>query len=291
MLHELQPSLLITSNWGSIEWAIANFKPLVRHVHMEDGFGPEERSSQLRRRVLTRRLALRRSTVVLPSHTLQHIARHTWKLNPQQLRYIPNGVDLGSPNAPDAKALPWKNDNLPVIGTVAVLRGEKNIPRLLRAFAKLTIPARLVIVGDGPARQSLEALSQELAVADRVHFVGHVSGPQFLYRHFDLFALSSDTEQMPLSVLEAMAAALPVASTDVGDVRQMLSTENDRFVVPCDDDALATSLGLLLSDAILRQTIGAANQTKARAEYDAEKMFRMHRALWSNAEAKQELLF
>ena len=124
----------------------------------------------------------------------------------------------------------------PVIGTVAALREEKNISRLMHAFAML--PAgRLVIVGDGPQRPALEALAASLGVAERVCFAGHHLDTAAFYAQFDIFALSSDTEQMPLSVIEAMASGLPVVSTDVGDVRLMVASENIPFVTGLDDAA------------------------------------------------------
>jgi glycosyltransferase involved in cell wall biosynthesis len=85
---------------------------------------------------------------------------------------------------------------------------------------------------------------------------------------------------MPLSVIEAMAAGLPVATTDVGDVRAMLAVENAPFVGGLDDSELARSLTVLLGDPALRARIGAANQTKARAEFDQAAMFRAYGALW-----------
>ena len=158
-LRALAPAVLVTHNWGTIEWAIANRFGCVPHVHIEDGFGPEERARQLPRRVLTRRLVLRRATVVLPSRTLLRIATDVWRLPQRRLRYIPNGIDLArfAPAVAEA-APPWPRD-LPVIGTVAALRPEKNLVRLLDAFALLraTHPARLVIVGDGTLRAALAA--------------------------------------------------------------------------------------------------------------------------------------
>src|SRR5580658_2961921 len=79
-LRTQKPDVLVTNNWGSIEWAMANLPALVRHVHIEDGFGPEERDRQIRRRVLTRRLVLRWSAVALPSQTLTRIATDIWRL-------------------------------------------------------------------------------------------------------------------------------------------------------------------------------------------------------------------
>ncbi len=92
-LRAIAPDVLVTYNWGAIEWAMANIPRRVRHIHVEDGFGPEERERQLPRRVLTRRLVLARSTVAVPSRTLWRIATEVWRLDPHRVRYVPNGSD------------------------------------------------------------------------------------------------------------------------------------------------------------------------------------------------------
>jgi len=278
-LREMRPHALITGNWGAIEWAIANAMPLVRHIHTEDGFGPEERDRQLPRRVWTRRIFLRRSTVVLPSRTLLRIATEIWRLPPARLRYMPNGIDLSRFGSATAAELPGEG---PVIGCVAALRAEKNLPRLLRAFRLVVaeLPSRLVIGGEGPERAKLETLAASLGLRGRVLFTGHVPEPAALYRAFDIFTLTSDTEQMPMTVLEAMAARLPVAATDVGDIRSMLAPENNDFVVPCDDRAVADALLTLLRRPELRRSIGVANRTRAEREFDQEVMFQKYAALF-----------
>jgi len=277
LLHEWSPSLLVTNNWGAIEWAMANLPPIARHVHIEDGFGPEERDRQLLRRALLRRLVLNRSTVVLPSRNLQRIALAAWRLPPGRVRYIANGIDL---DRFATHAAPRDRNGTPVIGTVAALRSEKNVARLLRAFALLSAPASLTVVGGGPEQAALQAQAQALGIGARVRFTGHVDDPAPLYAGFDVFALSSDTEQMPLSVIEAMAAGLPVAATDVGDVRSMVATENAPFVGPLTDTDLARSLTALAGSPELRARIGVANQAKAHAEFDQAAMFRNYGALW-----------
>ena len=288
MLKAWRPDVLVTNNWGSIEWAMANLPRVVRHVHIEDGFGPEERDSQIPRRVWTRRLALHWSTVALPSQTLTRLATEVWRLPRRHIHYIPNGIDLTRfSDARDARiAAGWVGTG-PVIGTVAALRPEKNLQRLLRAFALVAqaTAARLVIVGDGPERPALEALATELGLGGQVSFLGHVTDPAALFAGFDVFALSSDTEQMPISVIEAMAAGLPVAATDVGDVRAMLAGENQVAIGPRDDDALAKAMLMLLENAPLRARIGAANRAKAIAEFDQERMFAAYAALFDRASA------
>jgi len=277
LLHEWSPALLVTNNWGAIEWAMANLPPVARHVHIEDGFGAEERDRQLPRRAWLRRLVLNRSTVVLPSRNLQRIALTVWRLPAGRVHYIPNGVDLGRFQSRPA---PREPDDAPVIGTVAGLRSEKNVSRLLRAFALVPPSARLTIVGDGPEREVLQAEAQSLGISGRVHFTGHIDNPAPFYAGFDVFALSSDTEQMPLSVIEAMAAGLPIAATDVGDVRAMVSAANASFVGTLSETELARSLAALLRAPEIRAQIGAENQAKARAEFDQATMFRAYGSLW-----------
>lgn len=278
LLREWRPDVLVTGNWGAIEFALANLPPVTRHLHVVDGFGPEEQQTQIRRRVLIRHLALRWGLVIVPSRNLERIALGTWKLSRSVVRYVPNGIDLVRFSATGGAG----NDP-PVIGTVAALRPEKNIGRLIRAFAAITRdrPARLAIAGDGPERAGLEALAESLGVAPLVSFLGHRTDTPALYRSFDLFALTSDTEQMPLSVIEAMASGLPVVATDVGDVAAMLAPANAAFVTARDDAAVAGALTALLSRRETWPAIGAANRAKAERDYAQETMFAAWRALWS----------
>jgi glycosyltransferase involved in cell wall biosynthesis len=282
LLLDWRPDVLVTCNWGAIEFALANLLPVTRHVHVVDGFGPEERSAQIPRRVLIRRLALGRTPVVLPSRNLVRIAAEIWKLPPRVIRYVPNGIDLG--RFALAAAGTQRGAGETVIGTVAALRPEKNIARLLRAVAPLA-GCRLVVVGDGPERDALTDLARTLGIADRVTFAGYRQDTQDFYARFDVFALSSDTEQMPLSVIEAMASGLPIGATDVGDVRLMVSAENAPFIVPADDAALGAALSVLAGDAARRRRIGEANLTKARRDFDEAAMFAAHGALWRRSAA------
>ncbi len=285
-LRRARPDLLLTYNWGAIEWAMANrIATRRRHIHIEDGFGPEEAGGQLKRRATFRRLALggRCTTIVLPSQTLQRIALGTWRLKPAKILYIPNGIDCRR----FADATPMQITSLPgsgpIVGTVAALRAEKNLARLLRVFAQASAArkARLLIVGDGPERGALEALARQLGIANRTFFAGALAAPEHALRAMDIFAISSDTEQMPYGVIEAMAAARPVVGTDVGDIAAMVAAENRKFIVARDDEArLAAVLGEMLGNAGSRANIGAANQARAREQFEQAAMFAAYARLF-----------
>lgn len=269
-LRSIRPDVLMTYNWGAIEWAMVNRlgKP-VRHLHLEDGFGPEEAGGQLRRRIWTRRFALsgRHTSVILPSRTLEAIARTVWKLPQARLEYIPNGIDYAR------YAGRIERDGATVtIGTVASLRREKNIGRLIKAFAEVKgrnplASLSLVIVGDGAERPELEALAGRLRLSDHVLFTGASKSPEEWLRKMDIFALSSDTEQMPLGVLEAMAAGLPIVATLVGDVARMVADDNVPFVVEA-GPAFEHALDGLVANPALRQKIGAENSKRAAQLFD-----------------------
>jgi glycosyltransferase involved in cell wall biosynthesis len=289
LLRSLRPDKLITYNWGAIEWALANVIPVCRHIHIEDGFGPDETTlGQLPRRALFRRLVLsRRSQVVLPSRTLAEIAARIWRLPPQRLTYVPNGIDCARfmtlPDPELSSHLRHRPDEL-LIGTVAALRPEKNLARLIEAFALLapSLPARLVIVGDGAERERLQQLATLLGVGDRVVFMGAVANPELILGALDVFALSSDTEQMPFSVLEAMAAGLPIAAVDVGDVRAMLSPANRDLVVPKSTTSLAWVIAGLLRDHAARAELGRKNRAFVRQNYDQSTMFERYADLFDS---------
>ena len=277
VLRRMRPDLLITYNWGAIEWAMANrLSPSSRHIHVEAGFSRREADVQLPRRVLFRRWALARcALVVVPSRLLQDLALRVWRLPVERVRYVPNGVDVARFSSPArTPGFARRPDEL-VIGTVAPLRPEKNVGRLLRVFATLdiSITTRLVIAGEGIERPGLERLAGQLDIADRVVFTGQVA-PETVLGTFDLFALSSDTEQMPNALLEAMAASRAIAAVDVGDVKRIVCQDNRDFVVARDDGpAFASAISTLLRDPEKRRTLGVRNRERVVDAFSQERMF------------------
>jgi glycosyltransferase involved in cell wall biosynthesis len=296
VITRLRPDLLMTYNWGAIEWALANrLLPLCRHVHFEDGFGKEEADVQLLRRVLCRRWTLaHHSRVVVPSRQLETVALRIWKLPQMSVTYLPNGIDVALFAAPPRNAISGfrRHPGELVVGTLAPLRPEKNIARLLRVFAMLdrSMAARLIIAGDGTERAALERLAVQLGIADSVVFVGYVK-PETVLGTFDVFAISSDTEQMPVALIEAMAAGRPVAGVDVGDVRMMVCASNREFIVPREDEAaFAASLRRLLTDQPLRQRLSEDNRARACSEFSQEQMFDEYSAIFVSSVATDDAL-
>jgi glycosyltransferase involved in cell wall biosynthesis len=199
--------------------------------------------------------------------------------------YVPNGVDTARFAEPISEGVPGflRRPGEMVIGTVAPLRREKNIGRLLRVFAMLEFsrPLRLVIAGDGAERISLERLAADLGIAGRVIFTGQVV-PEAVLGTFDIFALSSDTEQMPNAMLEAMAASRAIAAVNVGDVKNIVCEDNQEFIVDRDDaTAFAEAFTRLLCNPERRQALGCANRRRVVAEFSQERMFSAYSRIFS----------
>ena len=283
-----RPDLLLTYNWGAIEWAAANFPRLVPQVHAEDGFGPEEANRQLPRRVWTRRVLLgwTHTPVVVASRNLERIAVGQWHLPAANVRFVANGVAI--PESAGVVRVPRAAGPL-TIGTVAGLRPEKNVARLIRAFAAVRArqPARLVIVGDGPERAALETLADELRVAADVEFTGYLADPIARLRTFDLFALSSNTEQLPISMLEAMAHGIPVVATRVGDVADVLPPMAHDGTCAADDVTFSACLLLAVEQQARWPQWVAAGLQRVKTDYAEDRM----RGEWGRVfDATHELL-
>jgi len=286
LIRRLRPDLVQTYNWGAFDAAagcvLARVCPL---LHTEDGFGADEAEGPKTRRVLARRVVLpfaRR--VIVPSLTLERIALERYRLPRGKVERIPNGVDC-------LAFRPGRNDELRrelgvavdelVIGTVGHLRPEKDYGFLLRAFAEARLEScRLVIAGEGRERDGLRKLAAELGLSGRVLFPGVVE-PAPWYRMFDLFVMSSMTEQMPLALLEAMATGLPALCTDAGDSAWMLDSPDLPAIVPRGDfSGYVEALKRWAADERLRREAGARNRARCEREFSLERMAERWRALY-----------
>jgi L-malate glycosyltransferase len=276
--------LILTYNWGAMDAVMTRrmfYKDVPPLIHHEDGFNADEAQGLNPKRNWFRRLGLPAAhALVVPSQRLEDIALNIWKQPRARVQRIANGIDVKAyakrPSAPIPGLKKAKGDI--VIGTLAGLRAVKNLPLLVRAVAQVS-GAKLVIVGEGPERAAILAEANRMGIAHRVILPGFMADPHRYIGHFDIFALSSDSEQLPISLIEAMAAGLPVAATDVGDVANMVSPENRAFI----GSGLTAALQRLAADESLRRTLGTANRAKATTDYDETDMIDRYRTLYERA--------
>ena len=215
-----------------------------------------------------------------------------WGRQSSQVRQIVNGIDVDAyAAAPSRTAIPGFRPapGTVTVGTLAGLRAVKNLPRLVRSVAPMGNRVRLVIAGDGPEREGIVAQARAVGF-DGLVLPGFLTDPWKYIGLFDIFALSSDSEQFPIALVQAMSAGLPVAATDVGDVADMVAVENAPFIVPRDEAALTAALARLISDAALRREIGEANRRRAYARYREEEMAACYADVYEKAMGRPGVL-
>jgi glycosyltransferase involved in cell wall biosynthesis len=201
------------------------------------------------------------------------------KLWPRNVVTIHNGVDTQlygqtgdktQTRAAARRALGLAEDT-PVLATVARLEPVKDQATLLRAFEKVgaALPeSRLVLVGDGSVRPALEEQARQRGLAGRVIFLGRRADVAQLLPLFDAFVLTSTSEGLPLTILEAMGVGIPVVATRVGGVPELVDDgETGILVEPADAVALGRALDGLSSNVELCVAMGKAGALKAAQEY------------------------
>jgi glycosyltransferase involved in cell wall biosynthesis len=159
---------------------------------------------------------------------------------------------------------------------VAALRKQKTLDRWVKAAAlisDLDRPVRFLLVGDGPERARVERHVAELGLNPQFIFAGLVQDVWPFLSAMDVFMQSSDFEGLPLAVLEAMAAGLPVVATDVGGVKEAVVHEQTGFVIETTDaGVLARRVKWLLDDGNLRIRMGSASREVVAARFSAVAM-------------------
>jgi glycosyltransferase involved in cell wall biosynthesis len=232
------------------------------------------------------RLAARLTDVIVPvSRQLETYLRDTLGVPAGRLRVIENGVDveLCSPGRATAEMrarLRLPTDAL-VVGSVGRLEHVKGYDRLLKTFAVLkgrseaTSNWHLVLCGDGTERASLELLAEQLGIRKAVTFAGWVDANADVYRCFDVFAVTSRSEGLSLSLLEAMACGIAPVVNDVGANREVLGPALERYAVADGAwDSFAELVAELLRDRAVRARAGAQAATRVRERFSLARVVR-----------------
>lgn len=204
------------------------------------------------------------------------VGRFPWRRIPETV--IWNGIDIPPVTSAEDRSRACQELGLTaddfVVGIVARLTDQKAHHMLFEAV-RLLIPAqphlRLVVVGDGPRGEELRELAVELGITGHVRFTGLRRDVPALLPAFDVTCLSSVHEGAPISVIESMAAGVPVVVTDCGALRDMVADGEEGFIVPVGDAAaLAGRLAVLAADPALRASQGRRCRRRAEREYSIE---------------------
>ena len=202
----------------------------------------------------------------------QHLERDE-KISPHKIRVCYNGLDLEQFRPlPGARVERLREASL-VIGTVCVLRPEKSLDTLLRAFAAVRRPEmKLAVVGSGPELPALQELASSLGIADDCVFQsGTGDVPQWL-RSFDIFVLPSVTEALSNSLMEAMACGCAVAASHVGGNPELVTDGETGLLFQARDAAgLARTLTALIENLALRRRLAAAASERMRLAFSTAR--------------------
>jgi glycosyltransferase involved in cell wall biosynthesis len=212
-------------------------------------------------------------------------------LPPSRVSVIWNGIDPGPAADPEARRAARRRLLLPmdaiVIGTAARLDPVKDLGTLLDAFKELSRvspTARLVILGDGPERHTLAAHADALGVAQCVLFAGFREDVRDLLPAIDIFVNSSTSEGISLTILEAMAAALPVVATAVGGTPEVVIPHQTGLLVPArDPHGLAAALTDLSADAPRRRRYGSRGRERVLEHFTLDRMIADYVAQYERA--------
>jgi glycosyltransferase involved in cell wall biosynthesis len=206
-------------------------------------------------------------TICVSEKTKKDVAG--WPLVKNKLTVIHNGI---SPFE-----LSQREDITFTVGIIAELHNIKGLDILLRAWSKFikNHSAKLVITGEGEERKNLENMASNLGVSDSVTFKGFVGNAQSLLSNFDIFCLPSRSEALPYTLLEAGLAGLPVITTTVGGIPEIIESGINGVLIPPDDsETLFSSLILLAEDEGLRKRLGTNLKASIQENFSFEKMAR-----------------
>jgi len=289
LLKRQKPDIVRTYNWGAIEGVVASkLGGVKRIVHSEHGFDLAEVLKQKKRRIFARKLILKRcDKIIAVSKFLQKWLVETVGVDNNKVIYLPNGCDVKKyfPGRDGAKRRELDiQDNEIVIGTVGSLKELKDQESLIKAFASLTksyADLKLLLVGDGPKRKDLEDFARELKISDKVIFAGNIIDTADIYRAMDIFVLPSLSENLPNTLLEAMASGLPVVATDVGDVRYILDGENGGIIVqPKDVEGIAKGIEYYLNNKQAAKDKGNFARRRVEEFFSLDKMVNAYESLY-----------
>jgi glycosyltransferase involved in cell wall biosynthesis len=257
--------------WGSVIGRLTGVPVVIAHEHNRTFTG--RALPALIDRELIARCA---SAMVVVSGEARCRMIEVERIAPRRLALLPNGIRALRPG--DGRAVRAElgiGEDEPVVGTVCIIRSEKALDVLVRAAAIVIrgFPnLRVLIVGDGPARASVEAVTDRLGLSERVLFTGARADVPDVLAAMDVAVLSSDYEGIPLSILEFMDAGKPIVATRVGGIPEVIEDGvHGMLVPPRDEAAMAAAVEGVLRDMDRGREMGARARDRCRREFSIDR--------------------
>jgi glycosyltransferase involved in cell wall biosynthesis len=245
------------------------------HGHVLSGYFGRAASAGFR---MAERALARRTDVLVAVSPEVRADLVRFGLDPERIRVIRLGLDLDERTRAEPGARAALRAELgvaagrPLIGWVGRMTQIKRVDALLAAVA-LVPDCELVLVGDGPLRGALEAQARSLGIAGRCHFNGFREELGPVYAACDIVALSSANEGTPVTLIEALAAGVPVVTTDVGGVREVVRDGvTGLLATPGDAESLGGRINALVRDAALRARLGSSGRADVRRRFTIERL-------------------
>ena len=258
------------AGFGAI-WALLTGKSFVVTVHTK----PQKAFSPKIERLVRLALKYGNTTLVAVSKENEKAIKAYFDITGSKCRYVNNGIDL---ERFDREPHPYFT-----LINVAHHDDNKNQAVLIRCFArlnKISANTRLILLGDGPTHKQLVDLVSLLGLNDVVTFTGNVFNTQDYYAKSDLYVQCSHREAMPLSVLEAMAAGLPIVSTNVGGLVDIVR-DNGALVEDNNEDALYNAIEHIFTQSLETMESMCKSSKRIVQDYSSENMARAYERIYN----------
>ncbi|HSG33935.1 MAG TPA: glycosyltransferase, partial [Sphingomonadaceae bacterium] len=255
--------------------------PLLHHE-----FSLEECGKSGWRRDWYRQIALGRTAgLIVASRELERMAVESWSQPRNRVHRIEPGIDLAAferPPRPDFLPLLVKHADEFWIGTCLAQEPAESLLSLTRIFARTPDKWQLVVLGEGVDRARIEHETERLGIEHRVHLLGDNASHKEVFGLFDIFVVAPDGGQSSLTAIEAMAAGLPIVARSAGDIADLVSDRNARYIVPPGDEGgFGDCLAELVESPDERRAVGEANRQMAKERFARERMVERYRRLYA----------
>ncbi len=281
-LNTFRPDVIHTHLYACLYtffWPLLHGKQFLHTFHLP----PELENRRFLRRIISTLLI--RAKVMVPvsiSHQNQKFLCNYYHLPENDVAVVYNPVAYSKFQSPKAETS--ETFTFITAGRFSAQKNQKMMYHAFAAFLQKGYDARLVMLGTGEEEENLKDLARKLKISDQIKYAGFVSNVEDYLVNADTFLLSSDYEALPLALLEAMAAGLPIISTNVGGICDIV-TDNGILIAPGDTAAMVQAMEQLYKDKALRTRMSTASKANARA-YDVSHTAAAYSRLYSHYAGK-----